>query len=371
VDYINRYDDINGRPVVCSIYPLESIEEDLGAFIKFEDLSNLKEIIEERDSILKKLYEIEDGVQDPFNRLLGESDKIKEVKRYSKKAALTSSNILILGESGTGKSLLASMIHNYSSRCKNKFVEINCGALTESLLESELFGYVAGAFTGAKKEGKKGLIEYAEGGTLFLDELSEMPLNIQVKLLHVIQNRRFIPVGGTEQISVDVRIICASNRDLKKMIEEGSFREDLFYRINVVPIMLPPIRERKEDLHYLIPIIIQNLCRRGGHRYRILSNEAFNKLYSYGFPGNVRELENILERGLNLSEGEYITEEDILIGAQRLENVKPLNQILEETERKTIVNYMKKFDGDKLKVMEALEIKKTSFYDKLKKYNIK
>lgn len=370
INYINKYDDINGRPIICSIYPLTNGVTQAGAFLKFEDLSNLKDIMEERDSILKKLHEIEDSVRDPFNLLIGVSDKINDIKMYSKKIALTNSNILILGESGTGKSILARMIHDYSSRSQKPFVEVNCGALSESLLESELFGYVAGAFTGAKKEGKSGLIEYAEGGTLFLDEISEMPMNIQVKLLHVIQNRNFIPVGGTHPVSVDIRIICATNRDLQEMVADKKFREDLFYRINVMPLTLPTLRGRKEDLHYLIQAIIHKISKRDKIPYKTLSNEAFNKLYSYNFPGNVRELENIIERSLNISENEYITEEDILIGSDNPENVKPLKQIIEEAEKRTILNYMRKFNGNKIKVMESLEIKKTSFYDKLKKYDI-
>lgn len=370
VNFLNKYDDINGRPIIGSVYPLKVGETQTGAFLKFEDLSNVKEIMEERDSVLKKLHEIEDVVYDPFNLFVGESDKINTIKVYSKKAALSCANILILGENGTGKSILASMIHNYSNRSGNRFVELNCGAIATSLIESELFGYVNGAFTGAKKEGKKGLVEWAEGGTLFLDEISEIPVNIQVKLLDVIQNKRVTPVGGTVPIKVDVRIICATNRDLKKMVEERLFREDLYYRINVMPLTIPPLRERKEDLHYLIQFIIHKISKRDKVQYKGLSNDAFNKLYSYSFPGNVRELENIIERGLNISEDEYISGEDILIGIEKELVIKPLRMIIEEVERKTILNYMKRFNGNKSKVMESLKIKKTAFYDKLKKYNI-
>lgn len=371
INYLNKYDDINGRPVRCSIYPLTYGDSAVGAFLKFEDLSNLKEITEEKDSIAKKMHEIEDSVNDPFNPLIGESDEIRKIKEYSKKAALSCSNILILGESGTGKSILARMMHNYSSRSQNKFVEINCGAISESILESELFGYVSGAFTGAVKEGKKGLIEYADGGTLFLDEMSEMPISTQVKLLHVIQNREFIPVGGTKAIHIDIRFICASNRDLKKMVEERKFREDLYYRINVMPLTIPPLRERKEDLHELIESIMLKICNRNKVKYRPFSSNAFSKLYTYNFPGNVRELENIIERALNISEGDYITEEYILINSEEVQNTQSLKHILEDIEKQTILDYIKKFNGDKTKTMKTLEIKKTSFYDKLKKYNIK
>ena len=368
--YINKFDDINGRPVRCSVYPLKLSKIQSGAFMKFEDLSNLKDIIEERNSVINKIHEIEDSVSDPFNPLIGESDEIKLIKEYSKKSALSNLNILILGESGTGKSILARMIHNYSGRRENNFVEINCGALSESILESELFGYVPGAFTGASKEGKIGLIEHAKGGTIFLDEISEMPISTQVKLLHVIQNKSFIPVGGIKNVEVDVRFICASNRDLKSMVEDRNFREDLYYRINVMPLMLPTLRSRREDLYELVRSIIQKICKRDKIIYRELSPGALNKLYSYDFPGNVRELENLLERGLNLSEGEYILEEHILIFEHISQGIKPLKQVIEEAEKITIKGYLKRFRGDKLLVMEALDIKKTAFYDKLKKYDI-
>jgi sigma-54 dependent transcriptional regulator, acetoin dehydrogenase operon transcriptional activator AcoR len=368
--YINKFDDINGRPVRCSVYPLKNSKIQSGAFMRFEDLSNLREFIEERNIVINKIHEIEDSVNDPFNPLIGEGNEIKLIKEYSKKAALSNLNILILGESGTGKSILAKMIHNYSMRRESRFVEINCGALSESILESELFGYVPGAFTGANREGKVGLIEHAEGGTVFLDEISEMPVSTQVKLLHVIQNKSFIPVGGIKNVKIDVRFICASNRDLKSMIENRTFREDLYYRINVMPLMLPPLRSRKEDLEELVRSIIQKICKRDKIIYRELSPGALNKLYSYDFPGNVRELENLLERGLNLSEGEYILDEHILISDHIIQTIKPLKLVVEEAEKSTIKSYLKKFHGDKSLTMEALDIKKTAFYDKLKKYDI-
>ncbi|QCX34541.1 PAS domain-containing protein [Caloramator sp. E03] len=186
-NFINQYDEINGRPVRCSVFKIKDEEKIYGAFLLVEDLSELNRLIKEKDEILKKLLEIEETTYNPFDVIVGESQAIQNLKSYAKKAAITNSTILILGESGTGKSQLARAIHEYSGRRGKKFVELNCGALSESLLESELFGYVPGAFTGAKKEGKKGLIESADGGTLFLDEISELPLNLQVKLLHVLQ----------------------------------------------------------------------------------------------------------------------------------------------------------------------------------------
>lgn len=371
IKYINKYDDINGRPVRCSIYQLKGIKMPAGAFLKFEDMSAFKEIMEEKESVVKKMMEIEDSVNDPFNPLVGESMEIKRIKEYSKKAALSFSNILILGESGTGKSILAKMIHNYGSRSQNRFVEINCGALSESLLESELFGYVPGAFTGAAREGKKGLIEYADGGTLFLDEISEMSVGTQVKLLHVIQNRKFIPVGGTEEIHIDVRFICASNRDLGKMVEERKFREDLYYRINVMPIVMAPLRDRKEDLKDLITSIMKKICRREKINPKQLTDDAHGKLFSYDFPGNVRELENILERGLNISDGDYISAEDIILRSKGRMTGNTLREAVEDTERRAILRSLKRFNGDKTLAMKELDIKKTAFYEKLRRYEIK
>lgn len=369
--YSNEYDEINRRPLRCSVFPLLSNEMELiGAGLKFEDMSDLKVLMEERDNVFKKLQEIEDFEKEAFNMFVGDSDGIRGVKEYSRKAALSSANILILGESGTGKSILAKMIHNYSNRKNGKFVEVNCGALSESLLESELFGYAPGAFTGASPKGKVGLIEYANGGTLFLDEISELPINLQVKLLHVIQNKWIIPVGGTKLKEIEVRLISATNRDLDVLIRNGSFREDLFYRINVIPISLPSLREHKEDLHYLVVSIIHKICKREGLSIKTMSNEAFNKLYAYEFPGNVRELENIIERGINISEGEFINEEDIILDKKLPENTKSLKIILEEAERRALANYLRKFNGDKAAVMKALGIKKTSLYEKLKKYNL-
>lgn len=368
--YNNIYDEINGRPVRCSIFPININNKIEGAALKVEDLSEVKKIIDEKNEILRKLFEIEDRVYDPFNIISSESMEMKNLVSYAKKTALSSLTILITGESGTGKSLVAKAIHEYSKRREKKFVEINCGALSESLLESELFGYVPGAFTGANREGKKGLIEYADGGTVFLDEISEMPVNLQVKLLHVIQDKKVIPVGGTAPIHVDVRFICASNKNLVEMVSQGGFREDLYYRINVMPLKMPSLRERKEDLHSLCQSIITRICRREGLQYKILSNDAFRILYEYDFPGNIRELENTLERALSISEGQYIIGEDILLPHGKAEESKSLAKILADAEKNALITLLKQYNGDKQKVMDILEIKKTAFYDKIKKYNI-
>ncbi|MBX9974590.1 sigma-54-dependent Fis family transcriptional regulator [Cytobacillus firmus] len=223
------------------------------------------------------------------------SGEIKEILEFCKKVAPTDSNILILGESGTGKGAFSQYIHKVSNRKKGPFLAINCAAIPEELLESELFGYSKGAFTGANKLGKQGLIEAADGGTLFLDEIGEMPFSVQAKLLQLIQEKQFIPVGSSEIKKVDVRIIAATNQNLTTMIENKSFREDLFYRLNVIDIHLPPLRERREDI---IPLTY-NFLNKFNQKYKenkVISEECLNVLTHYSWPGNVRQLENLIER---------------------------------------------------------------------------
>ncbi|URT71465.1 sigma-54 interaction domain-containing protein [Cytobacillus firmus] len=223
------------------------------------------------------------------------SGEIKGILEFCKKVAPTDSNILILGESGTGKGAFSQYIHKVSNRNKRPFLAINCAAIPEELLESELFGYSKGAFTGANKLGKQGLIEAADGGTIFLDEIGEMPLSVQAKLLQLIQEKQFIPVGSSEMKKVDVRIIAATNQNLQTMIENKLFREDLFYRLNVIDIHLPPLRERREDI---IPLTY-NFLNKFNHKYndnKVISEECLNILTHYSWPGNVRQLENLIER---------------------------------------------------------------------------
>lgn len=246
-----------------------------------------------------------------FENIQGISPEIQAAKKIARRIARSEANVLITGESGTGKELFAQAIHNASDRCQNPFVAINCGAMVESLLESELFGYERGAFTGARKEGKLGLFELAHTGTLFLDEIGDMPLHLQVKLLRVLQERELTRVGGDTVIPVDVRIITATNKDLNKMIQMGDFRSDLFYRLNVLPLYIPPLRKRRDDILYLL----QEFQR--GNRYLFdLTAAAEKKLLDYPFYGNVRELENCVEYLANLNLHE-ITLEDLPVSIQR------------------------------------------------------
>ena len=238
-----------------------------------------------------------------FDSIVASSEKMRDILRQVAQIAPTDSTVCLYGESGTGKELIAKAIHMNGSRSQGPFVAINCGAIPEGLLESELFGHVKGAFTGASHQ-KKGLLQQAEGGTLFLDEIAELPMSLQVKLLRVLQEREFYPVGGVKPLRVDIRLLAATNRDLWKAIGEGRFREDLYYRIHVIPFHLPPLRERTEDIPLLAVHFLQNFNREMGKNIRGFAPETMQRLMLYRWPGNVRELSNVIERAVALaSEG--------------------------------------------------------------------
>ncbi|MDH4218388.1 MAG: sigma-54 dependent transcriptional regulator [Candidatus Aminicenantes bacterium] len=264
-----------------------------------------KRLKEENIFLRKELKEKYD-----FENMVGKSKTMKEIYNLIEKVAVTDSTVLITGESGTGKEVAARAVHFLSARRERSFVSINCGALPENLLESELFGHVKGSFTGAVAT-KKGMFEVAEKGTLFLDEVSEMSPWTQVKLLRALQDRKIRRVGGTEEIPVDVRIIAATNQDLKQRIEDGRFREDLFYRLNVISFDMPPLRKRKEDIPLLVTLFLEKFCNGMGRPIKRIAPEVFNVFESYPWPGNVRELENMIERAVAIEERETITKESL------------------------------------------------------------
>ncbi len=245
-----------------------------------------------------------------FKNIVGNSKEMKEIYSLIEKIAATDSTVLVKGESGTGKELAARAIYLLSHRREKPFVSINCGAVPENLLESELFGHMKGSFTGAVAD-KKGMFEMAEGGVLFLDEIGEMSALTQVKLLRAFQDKKIRRVGGTEEIHVDARIISATNQNLKKKIEEGKFREDLFYRLNVLSLVMPPLRKRKEDLPLLVSHFIKKYCQEMGRKTKRIAPEVMNVLESYPWPGNVRELENVIERIIAIEERGIITKESL------------------------------------------------------------
>jgi len=284
--------------------------------------------------------------------------------------------VLIRGESGTGKELLAHAIHNLSPRRSCPFVKVNCAAVPENLLESELFGYEEGAFTGAKKGGKPGKFEQAHGGTIFLDEIGDMPLKMQVKILRVLQEKEVERLGSTKTINVDVRVIAATNRNLERLINERKFREDLFYRLNVVNLEIPPLRERKEDIPLLADFLVKKLCKSLGIGEKNISQSTYNVLLRYKWPGNVRELENALERALNVIDSDIIQPEHLPYyirqsGNSLKDGVFNLKSIVEETEKETIKRALNADGGSSLEAAKLLGISKSTFYDKLAKYGIK
>jgi transcriptional regulator with PAS, ATPase and Fis domain len=305
--------------------------------------------------------------------IIGNSNAIQRINFLIEKAAKTKSTVLITGESGTGKTLIADKIHKSGQKSeKTPFVSVNCTAIPHQLFESELFGYVKGAFTGAEKSGKIGLFEMADGGTLFLDEIGELPQNMQVKLLQVLQSKSFYKVGATKPTKVDVRIIAATNKDLHSEIENRIFREDLYYRISAFPIHVAPLRERKADLYSLIDSISMKITESMEMTSRDISGEAMAMLLGYHWPGNVRELENVLELAYNLSESKMIEIEDIVLTTPITENaqVQSLKSKVEEAERDQITKILDETGYNIKKTIETLEISRSVFYEKAKKYEI-
>jgi DNA-binding NtrC family response regulator len=306
-------------------------------------------------------------------RPIGKSKRFLELLKLAEHVAPTESTVLIQGESGTGKEVVARYIHNLSTRAEGPFLSINCGALPENLLESELFGHVKGSFTGAVRD-KQGLFAAARGGSFFLDEVGEMPPSLQVKLLRVLQEREAIPVGATEAIPVDVRIIAATNRELEEEIRRGNFRSDLFYRLNVIALNLPPLRERRDDLLLLLEAFLQTMAQESGTEPKALSSDALDAVMVYEWPGNVRELENALEHAVVLSRGSLI-EGGSLPERITKRRKEPLvaersyrNPTLEVIERAYIMWVLQAEGGNKTRAAEVLGIDPSTLYRKLSRY---
>ena len=313
-----------------------------------------------------------------FGEIVGSAACMQAVYRVVGKVAPTDSSVLVTGDSGTGKELVARAIHTGSSRKGGPFITVNCGALTETLLESELFGHEKGAFTGAIKR-KLGRFELADKGTLFLDEIGDITPGLQLKLLRVLQEQQFERVGGEATISVDTRVVSATNKDLKTEVAEGRFREDLYYRLHIVPIHLPPLRDRTEDIPALAQHFIAKLAPRTNKAIKSIEDEALGRMMSYRWPGNVRELENIIEQSLVFAEGETITLAalpEFLRGEAGGETLtlpqgdRSLPEVLEELEKQLILRAYKKANGIKTETARLLGIKTSALYYKLDKYEI-
>jgi two-component system response regulator PilR (NtrC family) len=314
-----------------------------------------------------------------FENLVGASAQIQQVFDLIRHVAPTRSNVLVLGESGTGKELVARAIHFNSPRRDQPFVTVNCGAIPAELLESELFGHKKGAFTGAYAD-KRGLFEAANQGTVFLDEIGEAPLAIQVKLLRAIQDKTFKPVGGLQDVLVDARIVSASNRDLEAAVKTGSFREDLYYRLNVISILIPPLRDRREDITLLVRHFLARYAREVGKEIRGISADAERVLIDYDWPGNVRELENTIERAISLTHTDVIAVEDLsdkvrcgrdilagLPGLSLIRSGQSLETLLQDTEKKLIEEALASTGGVKKKAADILGISFRSFRYRLEK----
>jgi transcriptional regulator with PAS, ATPase and Fis domain len=321
-----------------------------------------------------------------FEDIVGESEQLMEAIRIGTRAAVSDSNVLLQGDSGTGKEVFAQAIHNRSSRANYPFVAINCGAIPRELLDSELFGYVEGAFTGAKKGGRPGKFEMASGGTLFLDEIADLPLAKQVALLRVLQERKIMRIGGDRVIPVDVRIICATNKNLLEMVKKGHFRQDLYYRLNVISITLPPLKNRRQDINLLLNHFLQTYSKRMGMPTPVFEPQVVHYLENYSWPGNVRELQNVVERMLNISGGNKLTmnhlppelipqpayappEPDIEVPTLEEER-KRIKEIQAQQETEEIISLLAACGGNVSEVARRIGVSRNTLYRKMRQYNI-
>lgn len=348
--------------------------------IMFKNIDELNKLYKKIGKIEQQLENYKDELSKinkakyNFSDIVGKSSEIKYVKNLAKKAAYTDSNVLILGESGTGKELFAHSIHNSSARRNKPFIKVNCAAIPSELMESELFGYEQGAFTGAKKVGKIGKFQVADQGTIFLDEIGDMPMHMQAKLLRVIQEREIERIGSNKTIKIDVRIIAATNRNIEQRIEEKKFRLDLYYRLNVVTIEVPSLRERTEDINLLCRDFLKKYRARYLKKVDSISESAIVKLKKYTWPGNVRELENIIERAINILDMDSIIRaEHLPVDGPKIydiNDIKPLKDIVYETEKKAIIQCLEVVNFNKSKAARILGVSRAAFYEKLDKYNI-
>jgi two-component system response regulator HydG len=307
-------------------------------------------------------------IEKDYTEIISKSDSMTPVFGAINKVSVTDANVLILGENGTGKELIAREIHRKSNRAEKVFIHVDLGAISESLFESELFGHKKGAFTDAKED-RPGRFELASGGTLFLDEIGNLPLNLQSKLLSVIQNRIINPVGSNKNIEIDIRLICATNKDLYNMVESGEFRQDLLYRINTVEINLPPLRKRKDDINILADSFLKKFSNRYNKTGLKISAKAAKDLKEYGWPGNIRELKHLVERAVIMSENNIIEEHDFALKKKKVDEISDSLNV-EKVEKNTIIKAIEKFDGNYSKAANELGMGRSTLYRKMKKYGI-
>jgi Transcriptional regulator containing PAS, AAA-type ATPase, and DNA-binding domains len=378
----------NRKEVIVNVAPVIVSGQLRGTVGVLRDISEIHKLSEELERAKRLIRHLE--AKYTFHDIIGESEAIQAAIGQAQRAAVTPATVLLRGESGTGKELFAHAIHCSSDRHKGQFIRVNCAALADSLLESELFGYVEGAFTGAKRGGKAGLFEEANGGTIFLDEIGEISLNLQAKLLRVLQEREIVRVGDNHSFNVNVRVIAATNANLEAKLRDGKFREDLYYRLNVIPVIIPPLRQRKDDIPLLVHHLIRSFNQEYGRCVEQVSEDTLRILMGYHWPGNVRELENILGRAIiNMRAGETVVEKSHLpvmtfsndnykIQSLDISGQSSLSEEagegFEELQRKwecaLLVDTLKKTGGNKTRAAQHLKMSIRNFYYKLRRHNL-
>ncbi|MGB5823516.1 MAG: sigma 54-interacting transcriptional regulator [Proteocatella sp.] len=373
---------INGKNMIATRTPIKKDGQIIGAFgrVLFKDVDDLKKLYDKMNkmktelNLYKSRFFKLNAAKYSMEDIIGSSDNIRQLKKTIKIVAKTNSNILILGESGTGKELFAHSLHSSSKRNNMPFICINCGSIPAELMESELFGYEEGAFTGAKKGGKIGLFQAANYGTIFLDEIGDLPMSMQVKILRFLQDREIQKVGASTREVVDVRIVAATNKNLEEMVIQGQFRSDLYYRLNVITLQVPALRNRKDDIPKLANFLVEKFTKKENMDTKIIADKTLEYLKRYDWPGNVRELENILERAVNfLGSDRLILPEhlpEILTGCPNNVTTKSLKKIIDEVEMNAIINSLLQNQNNKTNTANALGISRTSLYEKMKKYGI-
>ena len=375
---------IRGSYMIADRVPLYNNGHIIGALglVMFRDRKewaemnqHIKTLMLELESYQKQVEQL-NGTSYSLHDALSVSPEMEEVKRNVRKVASSDVSVLLRGETGTGKELFAQGLHKLSERSMKPFVKVNCAAIPGDLLESELFGYEEGAFTGAKKGGKPGKFQLADQGTIFLDEIGDMPLNTQVKILRVLQEGEIEPLGARGPRQVDVRVVAATNQPLEQLMDTQQFREDLYYRINVISFTIPALRNRPEDIPLLSRFMLQKATKRLGKRITAFDQQVLDHFLSYSWPGNVRELENTIEAAVHLTEGETIQLSDLpermtdkrVTGGER--ETKPLKQVLAEAEKQAVKQALKEAEGDKRTACELLGIGKSNLYNKIMKYGL-
>lgn len=379
--------------VLINSNPVYYEDKIIGAVVSETDVTNQVVLNDKLFNMSTEVHRLEQEVAkfkhsvDPFHLIKGKSPALLKTIQLAKKVCSVKSTVLILGESGVGKEVFAKAIHEASEGTKAPFISINCGAIPASLFESELFGYERGAFSGADLKGKKGKIELAIGGTLFLDEIGEMPLEMQVKLLRVLQERKFYRVGGEKEIEIDFRVIAATNRDLKELMKKGQFREDLYYRLNVVSLQIPPLRERREDIIEMTHYFLNDFSLRYQRPIHQFSQEVMQELLRYDWPGNVRELRNVAERLVVFaSDGiirkeylpfhsnsiDFVTDDNIEQSLDQEKNtaILPLQEEMNRHEKKVLQKALQMTNGNKLECAKKLGITRTTLYNRLKRLGL-